>query len=82
MSPKRKVIPVIVDLVLAGILLSLTLKNGYLFWHWLVSGCIFVLLHIIDEYSNYFVLHEEVYPKFINIDNFCSEVLLLSNWRL
>ena len=49
MSPKRKVIPVIVDLVLAGILLSLTLKNGYLFWHWLVSGCIFVLLHIISR---------------------------------
>ena len=49
MSQKRKLIPVIVDLMLAGIILSFTLMNGYLFWHWLVSGCIFVLLHIISR---------------------------------
>ena len=49
MSQNRKVIPVIVDLVLAGILLSITLINGYHFWHWLVSGCIFILLHIISR---------------------------------
>ena len=49
MSQKRNSIPVIVDLVLAVIILSFTLMNGYLLWHWLVSGCIFVLLHIISR---------------------------------
>ena len=49
MSHKRKIIPVIIDFVLAGVLISITLINGYLLWHWLVTGCIFLLFHIISR---------------------------------
>ena len=49
MSQKRNLVPIIVDLVVAGIVLSFTLMKGYLLWHWLVSVCIFVLFHIISR---------------------------------
>ncbi|MEC7689058.1 MAG: hypothetical protein VX514_08405, partial [Candidatus Thermoplasmatota archaeon] len=49
MSQKRNLVPIIVDLVVAGIVLSFTLMKGNLLWHWLVSVCIFVLFHIISR---------------------------------
>ncbi|MEC9118292.1 MAG: hypothetical protein VX854_02035, partial [Candidatus Thermoplasmatota archaeon] len=49
MSQKRNLVPIIVDLVVAGIVLSFSLMNGNLLWHWLVSVCIFVLFHIISR---------------------------------
>tara|TARA_B100000902_G_scaffold150471_1_gene147016 strand:+ start:206 stop:4762 length:4557 start_codon:yes stop_codon:yes gene_type:complete len=45
-TQNRKLIPFVIDFLLAGVIISVTLLNGFHSWHWLVSACIFVLLHI------------------------------------
>ena len=47
MPHKKKIILASFDLILAGIIVSLTLIDGYLYWHWFVSLSIFVLFHIL-----------------------------------